>query len=369
VVATGAGEGLAAELAARIIAAPPAEALATLAALGRSREPGAGPILVAVAEGSAPKELRKEARRELHRLRALGLDVPRPTPPQPPSPTVERQVELVEAWATMADGVGTRAMWLVAERPLGGVYVAGLALNEIVGMKACTIDDTTRKRANERLARWKERSGVAWAEIPPEYARQLIGEALELNRESGFTVPREYQVYQRANGDLARPFERALIYDEIPAAEVSLNPDLLEQSPELLQEDDLKGWFFGFDEVRSFALDLLQARQSQIVLSQQLQAEREERVISNAIRDVVTPPVQRGLRRRLEEAAYIFLKTDRPRLARLALAAAQRLAEGALTLHPLLKAMMAKSLELTAEVETAKVPIDLVRRSPYDPIE
>jgi hypothetical protein len=31
--------------------------------------------------------------------------------------------------------------------------------------------------------------------------------------------------------------------------------------------------------------------------------------------------------------------------------------------------MMGKSLEIAAEVETAKVPVELVRRSPYDPIE
>jgi hypothetical protein len=296
--AAAAGQG-AAGLAERIVAAPPPEALAAVAVLGHSREAAAAPILVAIAEGlgGAPKELRKEARRELHRLRAQGLDVPRPSPPPPPSPTAARPAEAAEAWATAPDGIGSRALWLVAERPLGGVYAIGTVLNDVVGMKACTIDDTTRKRANERLARWKQRAGFDWVEIPPSYARQLIGEALELNHESGFTVPREYQIYQRAIGNPAQPFERALIYDEIPAAEVTLNPELLERSSELLDEEELKGWFFGFDEVHSYALDLLQARQSQIVLSEQLQAEREERVIANAIRDVVTPPIRRGLRR------------------------------------------------------------------------
>src|SRR5207249_3619080 len=111
-------------------------------------------------------------------------------------------------------------------------------------------------------------------------------------------LPRGYQVYQRAIANPSRPFERALVYDEIPAAEVALNPEHLERSPDLLDEDELKGWFFGFDEVHRYALDLLQARQSQIVLSQQLQADRQGRIIANAIRDVVTPPIQRGLRRR-----------------------------------------------------------------------
>ena len=84
---------------------------------------------------------------------------------------------------------------------------------------------------------------------------------------------------------------------------------------------------------------------------------------------MVTPSLQHALRRRLEETAHDFLKTGRELQARRALAAAQRLSEGALTLHPLLRAVMQKSLELATEVETAKVPVELVRRSPYDPIE
>ena len=368
--AAAAGQG-AAGLAERIVAAPPPEALAAVAALGHSREAAAAPILVAIAEGAgaAPKELRKEARRELHRLRAQGLDVPRPSPPPPPSPTAARPAEAAEAWATAPDGIGSRALWLVAERPLGGVYAIGTVLNDVVGMKACTIEDTTRKRFNQRLAAIRADAEVTWVELPPSYAGQLIGEALELNQESGFAVPQEYQVHRPAIADLVRPFERALVYDEISPAEATLNPELLEQSPALLDEEELKGWFFGFDEVRSFALDLLQARQSQIVLSEELRAEREERIIANAIREAVTPPLQRALRRRLEETAHVFLKTGRELQARRALAAAQRLSEGALTLHPLLRAVMQKSLELATEVETAKVPVELVRRSPYDPIE
>ena len=116
-------------------------------------------------------------------------------------------------------------------------------------------------------------------------------------------------------------------------------------------------------------IDLLQARQSRIVLSEQLQAERIDGIVSNAIRDVVTPTLQRALRRRLEETAHVLVKTNRQLQARQALAAAQRLAEGAVSLNPFVRAMMQTSLEIAGEVETAKLPVELVRRSPYDPIE
>ena len=376
-----AGEALAAELLAaeqqpvdlvdRLKQAEPETALAVVSALGRSRQPHASAILVAVAEAEAvlPSKLRKEARRELHRLRALGLEVPTPRPAGTVETTPARLARVVEAWASPSDGVGSRGLWLAAERPLGGIYAVGLILNDIVGMKACSVDETTRRRFHERLAQMRSSNPLPLVSLPPDYARQLVGEALELNRESGFTIPQEFQIYQRAIDEPAPPFERALVYQEIPATEVALNPELLEESPALLEEPELKGWFFGFDEVRGHALDLLQARQSQIVLSEQLKEEREQRIVASALRDVLTPAVQSGLRRRLEETAYIFLRTDRPRQARLALAAAQRLAEGATSLHPLLQAMMLTSLGLASEVETAQLPIELVRRSAYDPIE
>jgi hypothetical protein len=368
--AAGAGEE-AGGLAERIASAPPAEGRAAVLALGGSREPAAGPILAAVAEGrgGGSKELRKEARRGLHRLRAVGLEVPRPSGPPVVSPFAERPVVVVEAWGTISDGVGSRALWLTAERPLGGAYGVAVALNEIVGMKACLVEDTTRRRFAARIEEWRRGQPLTVVQLPNDYVPQLIGEALELNRESGFTIPREWLLRQQALAGLVRPFERAVVYDEIPAAEVALNPELLEESSGLLEEPELQGWFFGFDEVRSFALDMLQARQSQIVLSEQLQAERQQRIVANAIREVVTPPVQRGLTRRLEEAAFVFLRTERGRRARQALAAARRLGEGTLSLNPLLVAMMQKSLELASQVETAKIPIELVRRSPYDPIE
>lgn len=376
-----AGEDPAA-LAERLVAAGPTEVSAALEALGRSRNAAAAPIVSAVAEGrgGAPRELRKAARRELHRLRAVGIEAPRPSAARPsPAPTAERPAALVEAWASSSDGVGSRALWATLERPFGGVYGVAMVLNDIVGMKDCTVEETTRKRFTARMQEWRDRLDLPSLPIPLDYAPQLVGEALELNRESRFTVPREWLMNQRTLAGLAAPFREALVYREIPASEVALNPDLLAESPSLLEESELEGWFFGFDEVRRFAVDLRQARQSQIVLGEEMRAQRLQRIVLEAIREVVTAPVQRGLRRRLEEVAYLFLRTDRGRQARVALAAARRLADGPIAPHPLLEttfrphpflvAMLEKSLEFAIQAEArGGLPAGL-RRGPRDPID
>lgn len=366
----GASQHDASERAQRILELPPAEAVAVLDALGRSRQEAAAPILLAVAASAGPKEVRKEARRALHRLRAAGLAVPRPSPGPAvvAAPTVERKAELVEAWATAPDGVGSRALWLVAERPLGGVYAVAMVLNDIVGVKGCSLEATTRKRYQQRLEEYRASLKLTSTTLPVEYARQLIGEALELNRESGFAVPAEARQYERVVAEPHRPFEQALIYTEIRPLEVSMRPDYLEASPSLLQEPELEGWLFDYEAVKRYAGELRQAQESRIILTDELKAERERQIIASAIRDVMTPPLQRGLRRRLEETAYIFLRTGRRHQATLTVAAARRLEEGAITIHPFLHALMRRSLELAIQAEAGQLPIELLRRNPYEPV-
>jgi hypothetical protein len=356
------------ELARRITSLPLEEALGLVASIGRSRQEAVALALQAIDGASAPKQLRKEARRALHRLRAAGLTLPRTTPLAAGLPVAEQGAQLLEAWTSVADGVGSRVLGLLAAPPLGGMYFAMILLNDIVGIKGCRLDATTKKRLKDDFPRWRQEVGVPLVEIPPDYARELLGEALELNQESGFSVPRGFEAYRRAIVEPTRPFEQAIVYKHISTAEVKLNPELLKESPSLLDEPETRSWFFDFDQVKAFGLEMLQARQSRIVLSEQLQADRQQSIVGRAIREVVDAPMRRGLQRRLEEAAYVLLTTDRPLQARRAVAAAQSLTEEAVSLSPFLRAMMERSLDLAAEVETAKVPLELVRRNPHDPI-
>lgn len=359
----------------RVLAQPNEVARHIVAALSASRSARAAPILLVLAESQAPAALRKEARRGLHRLRSLGLNVPQPASAAsaqstPASLSLQRRAQLVQARASSIDGVGSRALDLVAERRTGGVLSMLLILNDVTGIKACAVQETTQRRvAAERAQRERIFEDATWIDLPTTYASQLVDEALALQSEGGLPLPREFQLYRDAVADLNQPFEQALIYQELSATDLELAPGLLSRSPELLAEPELQGWLFVADAMRGFALDRAQARQSQIVLSEQHRAQREQRIVANAVHTVVNPPLQRGLRRRLEETAYIFWKTARLPQAQLALAAAQALEGGALTLHPLLAAMAEKSLDLTDQASGSGIPTEVLNRSSYDPIE
>jgi hypothetical protein len=353
----------------RIVLLPVDRALRAIAALGRSRQPAAAAVLAALDadDVGAPKALRKEARRELHRLRAVGVELPRAAPGRTAAPAGRASAQIVEVLATMPDGSGSRVISMIAERSLGGIYSVFMILSDTAGMKSGEVRDTTRKRYRERLDDWKEQLALPWAELPVSYTKQLIGEALDLNRESGTVVPRDFQVYRQALGDPVAPFERGLVYGEISSAEITFSPDLLEHSPSLLDEEEFLGWFFDPEEIRPFATELEQARRSQIVLAGTGQAERERRIQERALKAVMTPIARRGLKRRLEEAAYVLLRNDRPRQARLAVAAALPLGTETTSNHPFLQEMLERSFELLLPPAASSGPVDLSRLRSGDP--
>jgi hypothetical protein len=348
----------------------PGGSAALVEALGGIRSEAAGRALATVAARAPGKELRKAARRGLHRLRAVGIAVEVPEPVEEPVGAAPgRQPRLTDAFASAPDGIGSRALWLAVEPPGGGLDVFWMVLNDVVGMKDCTFRETTRRRFNELLRDWGERSEMSAVELPGDYALALVSEALKLNAESGFTVPTDFQIHRRLLGELPPPPEDALIHRDISRGQALLLPNLLEESAELLEEEEMKGWFFGYDESIERARELQRIRESRIVLTAEPREQREGRVIDTAIAELFSPPQRRAIRRRLEEIAYVFWKTGRERSARRAVAAAFALGDGSLSRHPLARAMAERSLEFALEVDRAGVDPATVRRSAYDPID
>ncbi|MBI4492400.1 MAG: hypothetical protein HY690_06365 [Chloroflexi bacterium] len=360
-------------------AGEPELALATVAALGRVEHARAALALAAIAESQLGKELRKEARRSLHRLRAAGVEVPWPAALEaPPAPPPKPRAALYAAWASAPDGVGSRLLWLMAERPLGGIYALGLLMNDVVGLKDASLRESTRKRFEVQLDEWRQRPGMTWVRLPAEYASQLVGEALALNQRSGFPVPSEFQVSRDLIEGLERPFERALVYQEISPGTARLAPDWLQQSSELLREPELASWAFNYDAVRPFTEQHREIAGGRLIITPQRSPQSHEQLVSEAITTVLTPELRQALKRRLEEMASVFLHTERPRQARLAVAAAVTLETARVSVlllgqsqlrldqHPLVRAMMERSLEL-AEVGEEAVP-EFMQRSPDDPV-
>ena len=173
-----------------------------VAQLGHRREPAAAEVLGLVDLVIDDRAMKKAARRELHRLRSMGIYVPPPVRAavEPTAAVSEASIEVSEAWATDIDPSGSRAVWLLGERRLGGVWFAAVLLNELRGFQELSLVDTTRKRY---LRDFNENRGTAgtWVSLPGEYALRLVREAIDVSREQGAGLPTRYRAMRDVFGE------------------------------------------------------------------------------------------------------------------------------------------------------------------------
>ena len=362
-----------AETRARLLRDAAPESLASaVGVLGHTRQTDAAEVLALIDEVVLDRAIRKAARRELHRLRSMGVGPPASSQPRAES-TEARPTPLAvsEAWATDIDQSGARALWLLAERPLGGVWFAALLLNDLAGLPEMSLIDTTRKRFQRELDEVRRQPGT-WVDLPGDYGLKLVREVVDLTRELGGGVPTRYRGFRDVFGEASGPPERGLIYESISPVEINFNPGWLDESPRLVREPELAGWYVPMPtELRARALEAAHAPSTGLLVPGHTPEQQVLALLAETARDVLTPRIRHAFRRRLEETAYIFLKTDRTGLARLAAAAARALDLGGPSPdhHPLMRLFLAAGLarliagEVIGSRRAPEVLLELVDRA------
>jgi hypothetical protein len=346
-----------------------------LTTLGHTRDAKAAAVLALIDNVADDRAVRKAARRELHRLRSMGVEMPSPGPAQTAAeaPPMRRSavLEVTEAWATDIDPTGSRALWLLAERPLGGVWFAAVLLNDQRGLPELSLVDTTRKRFQRDFEASRRDAGT-WVRLPGDYSLRLVREAVELTREVGGGLPTRYQAFRDVFGEAAGAPERALVYESISPVEINFNPGWLDESPRLLGEPELGGWYVPMPaELRSRTLDVARASSAGLLVPGHTPEQQVGQLLADVAHQVLTSRPRRAFRRRLEETGYIFLQTERLSAARLAVAAARALDEGGVPAerHPLMRRLLATGLarlaggEIVGGHRASEALLELVERA------
>jgi hypothetical protein len=329
--------------------ADPRDLEAVVNELGRTRETAAAEVLALLEQVVEDRGLRKAARRELHRLRSVGIEPPPPTATASAEPEPSRAhapLEPTDVWITEIDPSGTRALWLVADRALGGIWFAALLLNDVRGLQEMTLVDTTRKRFQRDFEESRQGAGI-WINLPASYALGLIREAVDLTREVGGALPTRYRAFRETFGEAPGAPERALVYETISPAEANFHPEWLEESARLVTEPEVGGWYVPLPaELRARAREVARAPMVGLLVPGHEPEQQALELLAEAGQRGLTPAVRRAFRRRFEETAYIFLMTDRLNAAHAAVAVARSLEDPALSpdMHPLLRLLVASGL-------------------------
>jgi hypothetical protein len=313
------------------------------------------PTLSRLAEAPSERVVRRAAKRALYRLSQRGVT---PAAPPPPAPVVQRRApRALRAWLSGIDGSGSRAVWILFEGPYGGGALCSLILNDVVGITEVAGGEITKRRLEAELASLRAAQKLPWVEAEPARAVGLVAEALHIHRERGTAPPSGFGRWQAffVEGAVAEP----------PDAPV-VDSALLARSPELLGLPEMAGWFLDPETVQRDALDIQEARQSRLVVSDQIKAERQEAILTRVVEREFAPEAQRRWARRLAEMAWIFSATDRAEAAAIASAAAAAFAESdaAPLRHPLARALAQRALELAGEVAAGRLRAADVSRRP-----
>ncbi|MHB0871017.1 MAG: hypothetical protein ACYC66_06895 [Chloroflexota bacterium] len=330
-------------------------ALAAAEALSTIRDVAAASSLQLLAS-EAGGELRKAARRGLHRLASQGVT---PSPAAPVAAEERRPGwNLASVLASPIDGAGNRAMWL--QFPMGSdTALVGLVLNDRKGIVDFFSAEMSRARFGREANRLTTHESEPWVELPVDYARHLIEEAHAHNAASSIPLPLEYLAWRDRIGRPQKRYEQPLVYSVINSAEVRWDPRYLDHSAELFDLEMFRMWVLDRSELEEFVRERVRAEQSGLVLAGVSPEARERILVDRTIQKLFDLQRRTQYKRRLEEMAYLLWKLDRGDRARMALAAAMAMEppDRSLQEHPFVRRLVEWSLEVAtamAQGEHAK---------------
>jgi hypothetical protein len=313
-------------------------------------------LLDRLAGAGHDRAVRRAAKRALYRLSQRGIARPR-TPA--PRPVVVRQSErAVRAWLSAIDGSGSRATWIVFETAFGGLELASLILSDTVGIVEVAGGEISKKRLAGELEALRRDQKLPWVETDPERALGLVAEALALHRTTGTAPPGPFARW-RARFERATP-----VTPPAPPAEV--DGALVDRGAGLLELPEMAGWFLDPETVGGDAVELLQARESRLVVSEQLKAEREDVIVARVAERELDGAARDRWARRLLEMALVFRALGREPDAERAEAAAAALGDRSRPAgqQPFARALARRALEIAGEVALGRVSAAEVSRKP-----
>ena len=356
----------------------PAALDAALRDLAKRHGAGALPLLERLADAAPDKDHRRAVRRALYRLEQSGLRPPRTAAAAPARPVVTRAAEHpVRAWLSGIDGSGSRAAWILFEGGLGGgLRLCSLILNDEAGIMDAAGGPIARKRLEAELRGLRESQKLPWVEVDGRRACALVADALALHERLGTVPPPEFARWRRLfaaapplQGEVKPKASRTDTKEKLTAdmpSPVAATSNLLEASATLLDLPELMGWFIDPARVQHEALAMLQVRESRLVVSDQIKAEREASIVDGVVEAQFPDAARRRWAARLREMAEIFRITGRLEPAAMAEQTAAALADAArpATAIPFARALAARGIEMASEVALGRTRLADVSRTP-----
>ena len=329
----------------------PAVLTVAVEGLGECPSPDAARRLAELAEApELDKELRRSARRALHRLRSRGMAVPAAPvhhPAQPPVRPAAVRYQAVQGLLSAVDATGFQAVRVAVERPEPDLVLVFAIIDPNRGIVRCSATEASRRAARESYAAIRVDQPDEWVEAPGDYALYRIREAIAINQSSGTPLPSEYQLYAATLDRVAVAYDRPLIYQRLELVDLVAAIPTGDRLDALLEAFPISAWALGEGKLDELAAEAKAIKQSRIVISPAAQREREDQIRRRAWELALDEKAVAHLKRSLEETAFYFLARGHRDLAVTAAQAALALAPDSginVRRHPLALALIDRGL-------------------------
>ena len=312
-------------------------------------------LLMGMMEKMDEKQVIKSIKRTLYKLKQKGVkwekkapnDEPILKPPKPAEPL---------GYLGSIDATGSRIIVIGKPQPLRGLLVIFSIVNDLEGIQEFNLKGFSKKSFNEFI-----KDSLASAEFPivtapGAYCIHLLKEAASLTQSLLKPLPQGYHDAERECKDIVWDYPAPLIYQYIKEDEVIDSAHLLKDSINLHKIMPFATWHIAAPEVQKYATLITETQQSKIVLRPDQKEARLNAIYRGALEDLF-PEEKRFLwKRRLEEVAYVLLKTGKENEARASLSAAIDLNNpfSAIEPNPFIWNLLLKSIYSLVQVDHEK---------------
>jgi hypothetical protein len=303
-------------------------------------------ILLALRSSFHEKNVAKAIKRVAFRLKQKGIVLPQEKDAKPPVLKAYKQGESeTAAYLGPIDGTGSRPVFVSVPQMPAGVDVAVGVVNDEEGIIEFAFTRHSRKRA-------KEIKDLFFSKLPHMVETTLSHAADVLERAYQTKAPvvtgsaGAYLQFRPWLIEHAAKMERPEAYRLLPPE--SISSDLLTESQlqRLFEHELMATWIIDLVSLRLLIEEIVKAQESRLFISEGQRLEHIHRVKHEGIPKIFTESRRLSLKYRLEEMAYIFLKSAEEPLARQCLAAASSLGEkeSPIKVNPFIKFLLERSL-------------------------
>ena len=301
--------------------------LAVVFTLGRIADAAALETLAAIENETRDKEVKREIKRSFFKLAQRGLALPKEEPTEAAATVVFAHTPDIEAYMSSVDGDGGRLVWIARVLPNHGLQLIQAMLHDREGLLRIGGTQVRRKELRKMAEEIEQQHDVTMIPVPWEYADQTVYEGYERAKARGQSDLENFHEI-RSVISTGKPKEQPHpIYQKLNAENVREGA-WRERSRRLLDEPELRYWILTDEWLQAFLPQIGEAQTSRLVLNPVQKEERLAAIVRDAVKALCAGENGKLFQRRMEDMALYFVETERPDLAKLALAVAWQIKEG-----------------------------------------